>query len=137
MNKNSKSDYIVLCDSTSKLEEINQIIDKFNPLIIVFDNASHNFLLEKNIIHELSDDYLNDEDLDYIQDLTYRFSNWYSEPEISNLIEYEGINIGELFYLEFSYFLTPILKFFCEIQKICQKFKNHFFISSTSVAVNV
>ena len=104
MNKNTKSDYIILCDSTSKLEEINQIIDKYNPSIIVFDNYSHNFLLEKNIDHKLSDDYLNDEDYDYIQDLTYRFSNWYSEPEISNLIEYEGINVGELFYLEFSYF---------------------------------
>ena len=136
MNKNSKSDYVILCDSTSKLEEINQIVDKFNPSIIVFDNASHNFLLEKNIDHELSDDYLNDEDLDYIQDLTYRFSNWYSEPEISNLIEYEGINVGELFYLELSYFLTPILKRIFELQKICQKFKNPFFISSASL-VNI
>lgn len=133
MNEISKSDCIVLCDSSSKLEEIDQIIDKYHPLIIAFDYECHNFLLEKNIIHKLSDDYLNDKDLDYIQDLTYQFSNWYNEPEISNLIEYEGINVGELFYLELSYFLTPILKRIFEIQKICQKFKNSFFISSTSL----
>jgi hypothetical protein len=129
---NKNSNYVILCDSTSKLEEINQIIDKHNPIIIAFDYDSHNFLLENNIAHELSDDYLNSEDLDNIQDLSYKFSNWYIEPEISDLIEYEGINLGELFYLEFSYFLSPILKKFFEIQKIYQKFKNSSFISSTS-----
>ncbi len=133
MNKNLKSNHIILCDSTSKLDEINQIINKYDAHIIVFDNVSHNFLLEKEIEHELSDDYLNDEDLDHIQNLTYQFSNWYSELEVSNLIEYEGINVGELFYLEFSYYITPILKRIFEIQKICQKFKNSIFISSTSL----
>ena len=128
MNKNSN--YVVFCDSTSKLEEINQIIDKHKPTIIVFDYESHNFLLENNIVHELSDDYLNNDDLDHIQDLSYKFSNWYSESEISNLIEYDGINLGELFYLEFNYYLSPILKQFFEIQKITQKFTNSFFISS-------
>ena len=128
MNKNSN--YVVFCDSTSKLEEINQIIDKHKPTIIVFDYESHNFLLENNIVHELSDDYLDNDDLDRIQDLSYKFSNWYSESEISNLIEYDGINLGELFYLEFNYYLSPILKQFFEIQKITQKFTNSFFISS-------
>jgi len=124
------SNYVIFCDSTSKLEEINQIIDKHNPIIIAFDYESHNLLLENDIVHELSDDYLNNEDLDHIQDLSYNFSNWYSESEISNLIEYEGINLGELFYLEFNYYLSPILKQFFEIQKISKKYVNSFFISS-------
>ena len=128
MDKNSN--YVIFCDSTSKLEEINQIIDKHNPIIIAFDYESHNLLLENDIVHELSDDYLNNEDLDHIQDLSYNFSNWYSESEISNLIEYEGINLGELFYLEFNYYLSPILKQFFEIQKISKKYVNSFFISS-------
>ena len=129
MDKNSN--YVIFCDSTSKLEEINQIIDKHNPIIIAFDYESHNLLLENDIVHELSDDYLNNEDLDHIQDLSYNFSNWYSESEISNLIEYEGINLGELFYLEFNYYLSPILKQFFEIQKISKKYVNSFFISSS------
>jgi len=124
------SNYVIFCDSTSKLEEINQIIDKHNPIIIAFDYESHNLLLENDIVHELSDDYLNNDDLDRIQDLSYNFSNWYSESEISNLIEYEGINLGELFYLEFNYYLSPILKQFFEIQKISKKYVNSFFISS-------
>jgi len=136
MKMSSKLDYVVLCDSSSQLEEIDQIIDKYNPKIITFDDDSHNFLLKKNIDHELSDDYLNNDDLDYIQDLSYQFSKWYAKSEISKLIEYEEINVGELFYVEFTYFLTPILKKFFEITKICQKFNNPFFFSSLSI-VNI
>lgn len=133
MKINSKLDYVVLCDSSSQLEEINQIIDKYNPTIITFDNDSHYFLLKKNIDHELSDNYLNGKDLDYIQNLSYQFSKWYAESEIIQLIEYEEINVGELFYVEFSHFLTPILKKIFEITKICQKFNNSFFFSSISI----
>ena len=124
------SNFVIFCDSTSSLEEINKIIEKHNPIVIAFDYESHNLLLENNIVHELSDDYLNNDDLDRIQDLSYNFSNWYNKSEISNLIEYEGINLGELFYLEFNYYLSPILKQFFEIQKISKKYVNSFFISS-------
>jgi hypothetical protein len=133
MSKNLKSNHILLCDSTSKLEDIDQIIDEHDPLIIAFDIESHNLLLKKNIVHKLSDDYLSDKDLNDIQDLTYHFSNWYAESKISNLIEYEGINIGELFYIELSYFLTPKLKIFFEIQQIYKEFKNPSFFSSSSL----
>ena len=133
MSKNLKSHHVILCDSTSKLEDIDQIIDEHDPLIIAFDIESHNLLLKKNIVHKLSDDYLSDKDLNDIQDLTYHFSNWYAESKISNLIEYEGINIGELFYIELSYFLTPKLKIFFEIQQIYKEFKNPSFFSSSSL----
>ena len=133
MSKNLKLNNVLLCDSTSNLEDIDQIIDEHDPLIIAFDIESHNFLLKKNIVHKLSDDYLSDNDLNHIQDLTYHFSNWYAEPEVSDLIKYEGINIGELFYTEFSYFLTPKLKIFFEIQKIYKEFKNSSFFSSSSL----
>jgi len=124
---------IILYDNISNIEELKQIIKKHNPKIITFSLQSHNYLLENNIVHQLSDDYLNDDELDYIQDTVYGFSNWYKESEISDLIEYDGINLGELFYLKFSYYLAPILKNFFEIQKITQKFSNSFFISSTSL----
>jgi hypothetical protein len=133
MNGKPKSKNVIICDSSSKLEQIHEIIDKFNPIIITFDKESHDFLLEEKITHELSDDYLNDVDLDNIQDLTYQFSNWYNKSEVSDLNEFDGLKIGELFYLEFSYYLSPILKKFFEIQKIHQKFENSFFISSSSL----
>ena len=122
---------IVLYDDISNIEGLKQIISKHNPKIITFSLESHNYLLENNIVHQISDDYLNNDELDYIQDTVYGFSNWYKESEISYLIEYDGINLGELFYLEFSYYLAPILKKIFEIQKISQKFNNAFFISST------
>lgn len=129
----SKLDYVVLCDSSSQLEEIEQMIDTKNLTIITFDSKSHDFFLKKDISHKMSDDYLDIEQIDYIQDLSYRFSKWYAEPKISQFISYDEINIGELFYAEFNHFLTPILKKFFEIQKICQKFNDSFFLSSSTL----
>ena len=81
MNSNLKSNsniqYVVLYDSVSNIEELKQIIKKHNPQIITFSLESHNFLLQNNIEHELSENYLNETDLDYIQDHSYKFSQWY------------------------------------------------------------
>ena len=71
-NVNSKS--IVLYDSESNIYELKKIIKNSNPLIITFNLNSHNFLLKNKIKHELSDDYLNENDLDDIQDNSYKFS---------------------------------------------------------------
>ena len=131
-NVNSKS--IVLYDSESNIYELKKIIKNSNPLIITFNLNSHNFLLKNKIKHELSDDYLNENDLDDIQDNSYKFSKWYSDTKISQLVEYDVINIGELFYVEFCYFLTPILKKFYEIMRISSKFKSSTFISSKSLS---
>ena len=80
---------IVLYDDISNIEGLKQIIKKHNPKIITFSLQSHNYLLENNIVHQISDDYLNNDELNYIQDTVYGFSNWYKESEISNLIEYD------------------------------------------------
>jgi len=137
LNHNFKSDFniesIVLCDSICNIDELKQIIVKYNPKIISFSLESHNFLVENNIEHNLSESYLNEHDLDMIQDNSYQFSQWYSDQKISHSIEYDGINIGELFYTEFCYFLTPILKKIYEIIAIHTVHKNVLFFSSNSL----
>ncbi len=137
MEHNSRSnlnfEYVILYNSESDLEELKQIIKKYHPQIITFNLESHNILLENHISHKLSEDYLNENDLDIIQDHAYRFSQWYSAPTVSKLIEYDGINIGELFYTEFSYFLTPFLKKMYEIMKIFKVHNTALFFSSKSL----
>ncbi len=61
-NQNNK--FVLLYDSNSKIEELKEIILQHNPQIITFNLESHNKLLKNNIIHKLSEDYLNENDLE-------------------------------------------------------------------------
>ena len=115
---------VILCDSIFNIDDLKQIIITHNPKIISFTLESHNFLDKNGIEHDLSESYLNEDDSHFIQDSSYQFSKWYSDLKISQLIEYDEINVGELFYTEFCYFLTPILKKIYEIMKIHKVFEN-------------
>jgi hypothetical protein len=134
-NSNPNIQYIILYDSVLNIEELKQIIKEYNPQIITFSLESHNFLVKNSIDHKLSESYLNENELDSIQDHLYLFTQWYSDPSISKLIEYDGINIGELFYFEFGHFLIPILKKIYEIMRITAVYKNTLFFSSNSLII--
>ncbi len=135
LTSNPNTQYIILYDSVLNIEELKQIIKEYNPQIITFNLESHNFLVKNSIDHKLSENYLNENELDSIQDHLYQFTQWHSNPTISKLIEYDGINIGELFYVEFGLFLTPILKKLYEIMRIHTVYKNSLFFSSNSLAI--
>ena len=90
MIKNLSSDpntqSVILCDSMLDIDELKQIIITHNPKIISFTLESHNFLDKNGIEHDLSESYLSDDDLHFIQDSSYQFSKWYSDLKISQLI---------------------------------------------------
>ena len=113
---------IFLFDSSCTLESLNKLTNNQSCIIISFDYASHKLLLENNIKHEISDNFINENDLDEIQNRSYSFANWCNDVSISNILQYEEINLGNLFFYEFSFFLVPFLKKFLEIAKIYQKF---------------
>jgi len=114
------SQNLMLIDSSI---DINEITNVFNDSkIIALDYESHKALLKKNIDHEISDDYLTADDLRAIQNDSYRMSKWSSHE--SSLLKYEEINLGNLFYIEFHYFLVPLLKQTVEIIKIANKHKD-------------
>ena len=133
LTSNPNTQYVILYDSISNIDDLKQIIKEYSPQIITFSLESHNLLSRNNIEHKLSESYLNENELDSIQDQLYQFAQWYSNPTISKLIKYDGINIGELFYSEFSYFLIPILKKIYEIMRITAVYKNALFFSSNSL----
>ena len=132
MSSDPNTQSVILCDSMLDIDELKQIIITHNPKIISFTLESHNFLDKNGIEHDLSESYLSDDDLHFIQDSSYQFSKWYSDLKISQLIKYDEINVGELFYTEFCYFLTPILKKIYEIMKIHKVYGDVLFFSSLS-----
>lgn len=129
-NNFSENNTILLFDSSMKFEDVYTIIKEKKPKIVTFDYESHNLFEQKNIPHEVSDIYLSKNDLEFIQDKSYLFAQWFDDPLISNLIQYDGVNIGELFFYDFHYHLVPLLKKFIEITKLFESNKNSTYVSS-------
>jgi hypothetical protein len=119
---------IILFDSTCDFESFSKEFDT-SDLVITFDYLSHKLLTSENIPHQISDDFLSETDLSFIQKKSYYFSEWYSQPQIQKILEYENVNLGELYFAELHYFLVPFLKKLIEIKKISKFFPNVNFIS--------
>src|SRR5574337_454775 len=122
---------VVLFDSGMDNQQLLNLINQ-NPklVIITFDYESHKQLSKKNVPHFISDIYLQETDIPKIQDASYSLSRWFDENNISNFIEYEGINLGRLYQVEFHYHLVPFLKKFVEFTNIFKEYKNAKFLAS-------
>lgn len=129
-SNNMSKQNLLLVDSSVDVTQITDIIAANGSNIITLDYESHQTLLQKNIEHEISDSYLTSDDLQTIQDTSYRMSKWSNHEQLKSLISYEGVNLGELFYIEFHYFLVPILKQIVEITKIANKHEGFTIICS-------
>jgi len=130
--ENINSANIVLLDSHFDLSSIDQF--KSSALIITFDYESHKLLEKNGILHQISDNFLTSAELEEIQRQSYRFSRWYDEPMVSDLLQYEGINLGKLYYVEFHYELVPFLKKFAEITKIVRMYPESIFTASPQLS---
>jgi len=129
--KSSKQRKIIFFDNQINFEELENLL-KINPdvILITFDYDSHKLLQKKNISHELSDDFLNDEDFENIQHQAYHFSNWAKNDSFKDLLNYKSVNVGNLFYIEFFVFILPIIKKIFEIKKIYQKYEDADYFAS-------
>ena len=123
-------DRILFIDSSFPLELLNT--EDLYHKIITFDFDSHNSLTELKIQHEISDTYLTHHEIKELQEKTLDLSSWSKQKEISQFLEYEGINVGNLTFNNFIDFIAGFLKKFCEIQKIIQQNHNCEFVCSTS-----
>ena len=130
MSSLHKEQNIVLFESSTNLKNIKKFIPKNDALIITFDYKSHKSLTLRKVPHEVSDSFLDEKDIHFLQKETYRLTKWF-ETKISDSITHENINLGELFYLDFYFILLPVLKKFFEITRIIKKYpKAKFFASS-------
>ncbi len=131
-NGNKILSTIFLVDSFSDLESLKNKKNQYQK-VITFDFKSHKFLTDYNIQHEISDGYLTYQELRKLQEKTLELSTWSKQKEISQLIEYEGINLGNLVFNNFIDFIAGFLKKFCEAQKITQQNPNSDFICSSGM----
>ena len=133
-NKMQKPYQVILFDSSITITDIENY-DKKNHQIISLDYGSHKLLEEKSITHDISDNFLTNDEIWQLQNESNRLSKWYDEDIIHELINYNEINLGKLFVVEFHYFLVPYLKKIKEIIKIVQKYPECHFICSENFAM--
>ena len=131
MSSLHKVQNIVLFESSTNLKNIEKFISKNDSLIITFDYKSHEILTLRKIPHDVSDSCLDEQDIHFLQEETYRLTKWF-ETKISDSITYENINLGELFYIDFYLILLPILKKFFEVIRISKKHPNAKFFASSA-----
>ena len=122
----------LLVDSTSTLSKINKLKNIFQK-IISFDLESDRLLTDNLISHEISENFLPDEELKSIDSACINFCQWYNENNGNILLSYDEINLGSLFRVEFNNFLIPFLKNFMILTKIVKNFPNANFLCSSTI----
>ena len=133
--KNKVIDSILFFDSNSSLDELKFLMDK-NPdhILISLDYLAYTKLTQENIQCNTSDSYLEKNDFELIQKISYSFSNWGQIEKIKQLFTFEKINLIDLYYRDNIHYFVPIIKKFIEIEKIFNSFPNaKFFASSESL----
>jgi hypothetical protein len=122
---------VVLYDSRMDDKQLLNLMNQNSKLVIItFDYESHKFLSKKNVSHLISDMYLPETDIPKIQEASYSLSRWFEEDNPSSFIEYEGINLGKLYQVEFHYHLIPFIKRFVEFTNMYKEYKNAKFLAA-------
>jgi len=127
---NNNSEFVILFDYQSDLDDLDEIIRKNTSKIISFDYDTHDILKNKKINHEISDNYLSKKDLRIIQKTAFSVSEWFNASIISKDVSYKGVNIGSLMQEELINILVHYIKKFFELYKISKRFGNSTFIGS-------
>ena len=130
MSSLHKEQSIVLFESSTNLKNIEKFISKNDSIIITFDYKSHELLTLRKVSHKVSDSFLDEKDIRFLQKETYRLTKWF-ETKVSDSITYDDINLGELFYIDFYFILLPIMKKFFEVMRIIKKYPNARFFASS------
>lgn len=112
---------------------ISNILPKIKdkPKIISLDIFSHDELSKQAIIHKKLEDYIDKNDEKLIDKLMLLKSHeWYTQKEISNLLQFENMNLGWLLELEITPYFLKILKNFLGIIRIITEENPSLIISS-------
>ena len=125
-------DSIILFDSSCDINDLAR--DKIeNSLIITFDYNSHKNLEKSHIDHIISDSYLDQYFISSNEKICQDLSEWYTQKSVEKILDYDGLNLGEFFYIELYELLIPFLKKFLEISKIFKENSNASFLTSQNL----
>ena len=128
--ENLKKNSILFLDNFNKLSDLNSFGELNSLKIITFDYQTHKKLEKLSIPHLISDTFLDSKEKEKIQNNSYIYSKWFDEVKIKEHIEYNGVNLGSLSYIEFFIFLIPFLKKFVEVKNIVTLNPNSTFLAS-------
>ena len=129
---NQKSSNILLIDSSVNNKE-SAIFKKTYKNIITFDINSDRLLTRKKILHEISDDFIENSELKLIDSVCLELCQWYDKNGGDELLSYENINLGSLFRVEFHNFLIPVIKNFLILNKLKNLHPNSTFFCSVNI----
>ena len=131
----SEEPTLLLIDSEFPFNQIKQYLHNNKSCkIISFDFNSHKKLQSLDLPHEISDNYLNNEEINEIQHQVYLFGKWYDNTKIKKYLSYCDVNIGGLFHEQFTVYLSPFLKIFYEMKNIVKQFPNHKLITNNIIS---
>lgn len=131
----SKNNTLFLIDSEFPFDKIKEQLNNYESFeIISLDFISHKKLQSLDLQHEISDNFLNDDEINKIQHEVYSFGKWYNNSEFEKYLSYSNVNIGGLFHEQFTVFLSPFLKFFYEIKNIIKQFPNNTIVCSSMIS---
>lgn len=131
---NPEPDSLLLIDSTVNFSTLRTFVKK-NPStkVICFDYESYKILKNENISYTISDIFLDENERLKLQTEIFKFSKWYDDDDLQDFLQYEGINLGKLYYSELSIFLIPFLKFYFEIKKISEQYSDCKFFATNFI----
>jgi len=116
-NGKDSLDKILLLDSSFNISALKGKDNQYQK-IITFDYDSHKLLSDNCITHDISDNYVDKNELNFLQKKSYELSKWHSQKEIRKFVEYDGVNLGNLLHIEFMDFIVGFLKKFYELTKL-------------------
>ena len=127
--KNQTPKKIILIDNLTEINEIVDFLDN-ETLVISFDYESHNKLLEQNITHTISENFLIDVNIESLQKIGYEFLEWSNLISIKDKVSFLGINIPQLYNDQLIHPIIKIVKKFSELENIFNNFSNvHYYAS--------
>ena len=114
---------LILIEGKEDIKNLEkQITDE--SIVVCFDYESHEKLSVKNLKHNKLDDYLSNEDEEYIDQKAVELTtNWYNNDQIKKYLEYDGINLGKLLEIELIWYFFEYTKRIGGIIKILEKEK--------------
>ncbi len=130
------SDFVILVDQSSDVKKlISKITEEKKTKVISFDIDSHKKLSDLQIKHEKIENYIDTNDEILIDRLIIEKSHeWYKQPEISNLLQYDNLNLGWLLELEFPPYFLSVVKNFIGIIRVIDKENPSVIITSDHLA---
>ncbi len=113
---------IVLIEGNKDVENLKDVIFLPNVKIISFGFEVHKQLANLGINHSIVEEYFSREDEEELDNESINLSKkWYLHSDLTNLIEYNGINLGSLLEIEIVGYFFEYLKRVLGIIRIIEK----------------